>query len=129
MSEERHTFPAKERLKGEKTISSLFTDGKSGFCYPFRYVWRVDKREGAAVGIKVLISVPKKHFKRAVKRNLLKRRTREAYRLNKDGLTIPVTESNKSIQLAFIYSSKELHDFKTIENGVKRILGEILGRI
>lgn len=124
-----NTFPAKERLKGEKTIASLFAAGKSGFCYPFRYVWRVDEREEATPGVKMLISVPKKHFKRAVKRNLLKRRTREAYRLNKIRLTAPSAQAGRSIQLALVYSSKEVHDFKTIENGVKRILGEIVGRL
>ena len=66
-----------------------------------------------------MVSVPKKFFKRAVKRNLLKRRIREAYRLNKELL------GSSKVDVLFSYSSKEVSDFETIQSEVKTILGRI----
>lgn len=119
------SLPKTEIMRGEKTVASLFTGGHSGFCYPFRYVWR----EGQGSGVKVLFSVPKRNFKRAVKRNLLRRRMREAYRLNKVSLSGAAATKDKQLELAIIYSAKELHDFKTIHNGIGRILGQIVERL
>ena len=104
-------------------MSALFAGGSSGFCYPFRYVFHTD----TGSGVKVLFSVPKKNFKRAVKRNLLRRRMREAYRLNKGALC--ESAAGRSVELALIYSSKEVLDFKTIENGIARILGQVRERL
>ena len=72
---------------------------------------------------KVLFSTPKKFHKRANRRNLLRRRMREAYRLNKSLLS----ESGKSgaVEMAIIYSSKEVLDFKTIENAVRKVLKNV----
>ena len=66
-----------------------------------------------------MVSVPKKLFKRAVKRNLLKRRIREAYRLNKDMLVSP---EGKVTHVLFVYVSKEIMEFSQIEKKVKDIL-------
>ncbi len=76
-----------------KAIRRMFGEGQGGFVYPFRYVFVVG-RDGAmkdAVpmsdgSIEMLFSVPKKFHKRANRRNLLKRRTREAYRLGREEL-------------------------------------------
>ena len=85
------SFPRRERLKSKKRIARLFEQGKSGFVYPVRYVLLDDSAEESVAGkdrsLSVLISVPKRHHKRAVERNLLKRRMREAYRLNKQALS------------------------------------------
>ena len=113
------TLPRAERLRTLGAIRRLFESGESGFVYPFRYVWfaEADDRMSA----EVLFSVPKKFHKRANRRNLLRRRAKEAYRLNMQKLLLhngrPV-----NLDLALIYSSKEELSYKTISNAVRRIL-------
>lgn len=74
-----------------------------------------------------MFSVPKKFHKRANKRNLLKRRSREAYRLNecRGALRAKLSEQGSTIDMALIYSTKEIHSYKTISNAVQRILEQI----
>ena len=71
----------------------------------------------------VLFSVPKKNHKRANVRNLLRRRTKEAYRLNK--ALLHGCGKSASVDMALIYSSKEVVDYKTIEYAVRRILSSV----
>ena len=72
------------------------------------------------MGAEILFSTPKKFLKRANKRNKVRRRMREAYRLNKSLLL--ASDYPRQMQVALIYSSKEVLDYKTIENATKRIL-------
>lgn len=127
--ENRFTLKKSERLCGNIATSRIFTEGKSGFSHPFRYFWRVIEPVGEAPAVSVLFSVPKRQFKRAVKRNLLKRRMREAYRLNKRLIGDIAAEKGKRVELAVIYSNKEINDFKTIEHGIRKILAEVGKRI
>lgn len=122
-----YTLPRSERLRSLKAIRRLFGEGHSGFVYPFRYVWIADRRAGEAEGrgIEAMFSVPKKFHKRANKRNLLKRRTREAYRLNREALSQAVAEKNVTLDIAFVYSTKECHSHKTITNALQRILEQV----
>lgn len=116
------TLPKSERLHSYGAIRRLFTDGKSGFVYPFRYMFYTEESPQPEVAI--LFSTPKKFHKRANKRNLIRRRMREAYRLNKESLHAAV--GNRKIEFAIVYSSKTIHDYNTIENGVKRVLQQIM---
>ena len=122
-----YTLPRSERLRSLKAIRRLFGEGHSGFVYPFRYVWIADRRAGEAEGrgIEAMFSVPKKFHKRANKRNLLKRRTREAYRLNRETLSQAVAERDVTLNIAFVYSTKECHSHKTITNALQRILEQV----
>lgn len=122
-----YTLPRSERLRSLKAIRRLFGEGHSGFVYPFRYVWIADRRAGEAEGrgIEAMFSVPKKFHKRANKRNLLKRRTREAYRLNREALSRAVAEKDVTLDIAFVYSTKECHSHKTITNALQRILEQV----
>ena len=118
-----HALPKSERLSSLTAVRRLFTDGASGFVYPFRYM--IFKTESTTPTVEVLFSVPKRNHERANKRNTLKRRMREAYRLNNDALHASITEQGKEVDIAFVYSSKDLLPYKTIEHAVRRILAEV----
>ena len=111
------SLPRTERLRSLGAVRRMFESGESGFIFPFRFVWFAEADEIASVV--VLFSVPKKFHKRANKRNLLRRRTKEAYRLQKQTLK---NGSPANLDLALIYSSKEVLPYKTIQNAVRRIL-------
>ena len=92
----------RERLSSKGAVESLLKNGRYGASGVLKYVYRKDN--GLPYS-RMMVSVPKKLFRRAVKRNLLKRRVREAYRLNK-GLIVPGETGGTDI--LFIYRSKEL---------------------
>ena len=98
------TLPKSERLCGLTAIAGLMEHGKGGIAGCLRYKYL--KVEGIAAS-RILVSVPKRFFKRAVKRNLLKRRIRESYRLQKDLLSVPV-------DIAFIYVAREVLPYDAI---------------
>jgi ribonuclease P protein component len=106
-----------EILRSKKKIKELFEDGSSFFVYPFKVYFL---HEQTAAPTQVLFSVSKKYFKRAVDRNLIKRRMREAYRLNKS--IIETEEKNElSISIALIYISEFKLPFTEIENKLKHV--------
>ena len=109
-----------ERLRNKNDIDKLFTSGESFVIYPFRIVYKFFD-SNSSFKASILISIPKKRFKRAVKRNLLRRRTREAYRLNKDTL-LDNLPNNRTLNIAFLYISNELYDYSVIEKKMKESL-------
>lgn len=119
------TLSRAERLRTLGAIRRLFESGESGFVYPFRYVWfaEADDRMSA----EVLFSVPKKFHKRANRRNLMRRRTKEAYRLNKELLV--GSDKPAAVDVALVYSSKEIVPYKTVEHALRRILHQIVERM
>jgi len=102
------SFPKSERLYKKKDIQELFDRGSSFYLYPFRII--VQKLPEVNTN-QVLFSVSKKNFKRAVDRNLIKRRMREAYRLNKSLLP-----AESSYQIAYIYTAKDILEFGQIRD-------------
>ena len=113
-----HKLPKSEKLHSFGAIRRLFTEGRGGFVYPLRYVVYAEHAE--EMSAEILFSTPKKFLKRANKRNKVRRRMREAYRLNKELLLS--SSDPRMLQVALIYSSREVIDYKTIENATKKIL-------
>lgn len=116
-----NTLPKSQRLASKAAIDALFEGGKGGFVYPFKYVVGAP-REGEEPTPRMMVSVGKRNHKRANKRNTIKRRTREAYRLNKTPLMLSAQAASKGVDIAFIYISKEVEEYKTIESAVRKII-------
>lgn len=118
------SLPRSERLRSLGAVWRLFECGESGFVFPFRYVWYAEPDTEPSV--EVLFTVPKKFHKRANRRNLLRRRTKEAYRLQKQ---IVRNGATVNLDLALIYSSKEVLPYKVIANAVRKILEHVAERL
>ena len=112
----RHTLPKKERLCGKTGISKLLADGKHGNIPGFRFCYLTENQMDYN---RIMVSVPKKIFKRAVKRNLLKRRIRESWRLQKETLNAT------GVDILFTYSTKEILDFEEVQAAVAKIIEKI----
>ncbi len=111
----RYTLKKAERLSSKKDIQELFNNGSSFYLYPLKVITLPTTE---ATAHQVLFSVPKRNFKRAVDRNLLKRRMREAYRLHKHLLP---TEP-QVLNIAYIYTSKDLLDYASIAKPIEQSL-------
>ncbi len=96
------TYPKSEKLKSRTIIGKLFSEGKSVSKFPLRlvYVENPDATEAIQIGV----SVSKRHFKKAVDRNIFKRQLREAYRLNKHILT---GNLDKPYAFMLLYQTKD----------------------
>ena len=117
-----------ERLSRKKIIEKMFAGGSRSFSiFPLRVVWL--PVEELDVPASLLVSVSKRRFKRAVKRNRVKRQIREAYRLNKQPLLETLVANNLHLALAFIYLSDELVDSALIAEKVKIALTRIAEKV
>ena len=115
--EARNTLPKKERLCGKTAISKLLAKGKHGSVPALRYLCLYGNE---AEVTRMMVSVPKKSFKRAVKRNLLKRRIRESWRKQKQMLSV---EGN--LDILFMYAVKEVLSYEEIYAAVGQIIENI----
>ena len=119
----RNTLKKRERLSSGIGLSRLFAGGRYGSTEGMRYCFNAGN---SLPYNRIVVSVPKKCFRRAVKRNLLKRRIREAYRLNKS--LLPVFPDGGT-DILFIYSTGEILDFNAVTTAVTTILTTVAERI
>lgn len=118
MTTSKYSLPQSERINSKKQIDRLFRGGgsKAMTASPLRMVYMADSRQtdsqpsdGHQPMAQMMVSVPKRYFKRAVKRNYVKRQVREAYRLNKHILVNHLTQkADKTVSLCFIWISDRL---------------------
>lgn len=134
----RYTLGKSEKLRHRTLVEGLFNGGESLFDYPLRLNYRILTEEELEASfragvpdrigpLQMLITVPKRKRKRAVDRVLLRRRIREAYRLNRLPL-LNVVESEKRIRtlgMAFIYLRDSNADYSTIERKMQRLLHKL----
>ncbi len=117
------TFAKAERLHSKKIIQELFTKGSSFYLHPFKVILLLNPDQATAQH-QILISVSKRFFKKAVDRNLLKRRIREAYRKEKEGFQVPTR-----LLIAFIYTNKLPLPLSDIQQGMSFSLKKIKQRV
>lgn len=122
--EVRNTLKKQERLSSGISLSRLFASGHYGTSDFIRYCFFIGN--GLPFN-RIVVSVPKRNFKRAVKRNLFKRRIREAYRISKT--LLPVSAENGGTDILFIYNTKELKDFQTVTAAVRAALTNIAAKV
>ena len=112
-----NTLPKQERLCGKRGIDRLLAHGRHGNVGVLRYRYLSDNGEEKS---RILVSVPKKLFKRAVKRNLLKRRIRESWRRLKHQLN-----GEKGMDILFMYSTKDVLTYQEIYTQVEAIIEKL----
>ena len=119
------SFSKNERLCNFKLIQNLIKKGKSFKVFPF-YIKYLKIEYNPSQPVLILFSVPKKKFKKAVNRNLLKRRSKESYRLNKKKLYENIAISKKySLLIIVTYIDTKLKTFQEINNSIISILNKL----
>ena len=119
-----------EKLCSKTEIDNLYAHGTSIIAYPLRAVVLIvpAREERYAVTARFLISIPKKRVRHAVDRVLLRRRTREAYRLNRR-LLAPVAEQGKTALTGFNWLASHNYNYTTIERSMQELLGKIAAAV
>ena len=111
-----------ERLKSKKDIDTLFLTGKAFFVFPFKIFYKLLPLPEGGAPVQIGVSVPKKLFKRAVDRNLIKRKVREIYRINKVDLNKHLRSQQQQLQFMWVYLGKEAMTSAEIHPVVLHIL-------
>lgn len=110
----RFSLKQRERLKHKKLIDALFGQGTARRFPPIRVIYLHSPVPLSSH--QVLFSVPKKRVKRATDRNKLKRRMREAYRLNRHCLA---TDTTNYLLIGYIYTGSAIpSSFSAIEQSM-----------
>jgi ribonuclease P protein component len=126
MSLKSFAFPKCERMTSKKEIDTLFLTGEAFFVYPFKVICQIrEVKTETFETLQVLISVPKRNFKRANKRNHFRRLMKEAYRLNKQSLQAQLKSTNQSLRLVIVYHTKEELSYQTILPKVIQVLNKL----
>ena len=124
-----YTLGKNERLKSRKAIDQLFTAGKSFSLFPFKIIYKnepaSEQRSITNDQLKCAFSVSKRHFKKAVYRNRIKRLMREAYRLQKMELQNLLQQNNGSLAVFILYVNNELPEYTMMVSKMSAVLKKL----
>lgn len=119
-------FPVQERLKSRKAIQSLFSDGLSHARYPVRIVYKEVSELSSDALFQVSFVVPAKKIRKATLRNLIRRRMKEAFRMEAQIVRDRLKTQEKKIQALFIFTADEEKDYKTVLSSMQKILKQLV---
>lgn len=125
------TLSKQERLCSKKLIETLFAarGRHSVVAFPLRAVWLcVDGVEGEPAAT-MLVSVPKRYYKRAVRRNHIKRQVREAFRRHKDTLAQAAARSGRRVAVAFVWLAEKTISTAEVEARVATLLERVAEQV
>ena len=121
-------LPKYERICKENDIQALFDKGQGISVYPFRVVYLFRHEENHPVTVRVLVSVSKKRFHHAIKRNRVKRLIRESWRRNKAPLYELCQKDNISVDVALVYTATVIHSYEEMMAKTKKAVLEIVNK-
>ena len=119
-------LPKYERICKENDIQALFDKGAGVSVYPYRVIFLFRKDEIRPVTVRVLVSVSKKRFHHAFKRNRVKRLMREAWRKNKARLYEICQRDNISVDVALVYTATVIHSYEEMMAKTRKAVQEIV---
>jgi ribonuclease P protein component len=115
------TFSKNERLHELRSIRILFAEGKFFSIPPLKVAW-LNFKENTRTSCRLMISVPKAMQKKSTDRNILKRRIREAYRINKSILNDSGSAKPAQLTFCITYTSKEILTYRAIQDKIILLL-------
>ncbi len=121
----KNKFYKQERLCSRKQIELLFEQKNSANAFPIKAVF-MNVEVDIPFPIQAMFVVPKRNFKKAHDRNKIRRRMREAYRLNKNSIYDELKPAGTKMLIAFIYTGKEEKDYLTVETSIKKLFVAIV---
>ena len=125
----KFTFGQEERLKSNLYIQQLLKQGKVISCFPLKIFWNFSPDPRQQYPVRTAISVPKRKFRKAVDRNLMKRKIREAYRLNKTVLYEVLDQHQQKIQMVILLLTDEFIPYRQLEKGMQEILRQLVNKL
>lgn len=128
METKTNGFAKNERLCKKSVIEKLYAEGRSVAAFPLRAVYLPVEPEEGTPAATVLISVSKKRFRHAVDRNLVKRRLREAYRLNKYQFIETLQHKNCRMAVSILYLDKQHHSYAHLQARLRKLLQAIIAK-
>ncbi len=115
------SFKKGEKLKSKKVLGKMFQEGQSFGMFPLRLIWLKMETPLSEYPVQFTLSVPKRAFPKAAHRNRMRRRVREAWRLNKHWLYRKLENQEGQFAFMVLYTAKEPFDFEKIEGAMKRM--------
>ena len=119
-------LPKYERICKENDIQALFDKGEGFSVYPFRVVFLFRHDESRPVTVRLLVSVSKKRFHHAFKRNRVKRLIRESWRRNKAPLYEICEKDNISLDVALVYTATVIHSYEEVLEKTHKAVNELI---
>lgn len=122
------TLGKNERLKSRKQIEVLFSKGQKLVVQPFRISYLFSMAAEKESPLKFGVGASARYFKKAVDRNRIKRLIREAWRLQKNELLLQLKEQNRHLDVFFIYTGKELPEYKDISDQMATAIKKLMSK-